>query len=113
EAGLLFIGAGYTQQATGRVDFEIAGSAPADRDRLNITEVATLEGELHVQLLDGFQPNIGDSFEIIVANGGVAGTFDAVTGEPGFAVVYAANTVTLVYEGVNTCPTDLNGDGVT
>ncbi len=55
-------------------------------------------------------PSVGDSFEIIWANGGVSGAFDAVTGEPGFTVSYSANIVTITFEGVSTCSADITGD---
>jgi hypothetical protein len=102
----------YVQGATGQLKVDIGGSSPFDRDAYETSAGIDLAGELVVNLTDGFVPEVGDEFEIFWANGGITGTFDAVTGEPGFSVSYSVNTVTLTYEGVNSCPADATGDGV-
>jgi hypothetical protein len=43
---------------------------------MTLTGVARLAGTVDVSLIGGFMPNLGDSFPIVSATGGVIGTFD-------------------------------------
>jgi T5SS/PEP-CTERM-associated repeat protein len=61
---------------------------------------ATLDGELSVSLMGGFQPTLGDTFQIVSAGGGRSGTFatenlPAASGFLDWDVVYTSNAVTL------------------
>jgi T5SS/PEP-CTERM-associated repeat protein len=63
---------------TGGLEIELAGiTKGAGYDSLTIAGAASLSGALDVSLLDGFVPDIGQSFEILTAAGGISGTFDA------------------------------------
>lgn len=108
----VYIDGTFVQSPSGTLTVHLGGPSNTDRDIYETSEGVSLSGQLVVALTDGFQPNVGEEFEIIWANGGVAGTFDSVAGEPGFSVSYVGNIVTIVYEGVDTCPADLNDDGL-
>ena len=85
-----------------------------DFDRLNIAGEMDLGGTLSISLLGGYVPNLGDSFQVLVAASRV-GEFSSILGaDLGgnliFDVLYGLNDVTLqvistLLEG------DLNGDG--
>jgi hypothetical protein len=95
---------------------ELAGTAPgAQYDRLVVAGSASLAGTLDVDLLDGFAPAAGNSFEIISAAGGVLGTFNnellpALAPNLEWNVLYGSNTVTLQVSAPG-LPGDYNDDG--
>jgi Ca2+-binding RTX toxin-like protein len=74
--GFIDITGDYTQTAAGVLSVEIAGRDPnvPQYDRLRVTGTATLDGTLHVDLLDGFQPTPGDEF-VFVTSAGRTGQF--------------------------------------
>ena len=88
----------------------IGGPALLQRDMYQIWDDAFIAGAMHVTLSNGFLPQVGDQFEVLVANT-VNGTFSAVTGAPGFGVSYTPNSVVLTYEGVGVYA-DVTGDGL-
>ena len=70
----------FPQTATGNLNIEIGGRiARVEYDQLKITGAATLSGALNIQLINGFRPVGGDSFEIIRYNSHV-GAFDHIVG---------------------------------
>jgi hypothetical protein len=76
---------------------------------------ATLAGDLDVSLASGFQPTLGDTFQIVTAGGGRSGTFatenlPATSGFWDWAVVYTSNAVTLAV--VPALAGDYNANGV-
>lgn len=80
---------------------------------LNGTGISQLGGELDVDLINGFQPALGQQSPIVAAFGGLSGTFSSVRAPdlaPGLRmnVIYAPNRVTLAIVA-DIC--DLNGDG--
>ncbi|MEZ6073897.1 MAG: multicopper oxidase domain-containing protein [Pirellulales bacterium] len=114
--GVLSVDA-YTQEAAGRLRIELGGTdngnPPAPEfDQLQVTGNAVLAGTLDVELVDGFEPAFGDTFDILTATS-VAGRFD-VTKLPdvaeglGWNVDYQPDRVTLVVW----LPGDGNLDGV-
>jgi len=113
EPGYVYINGGYTQEATGEIAVQIAGPSSMEHDVYETNFATSLAGTVTVELLDGYLPNIGDTFDVFFGNGGVVGSFDTIAGEPGFEVSVVGNTVTLTYIGLGSCPTDLNNDGVT
>ncbi len=112
EPGYVYIDGEYTQEATGVLPVQIAGPTSLERDVFETNGAVTLAGDISVELLGGYVPNLGDTFVVFTGNGGLFGAFDNVTGEPGFEVSYDGNDVVLTYVGLGTCPTDINGDGV-
>ncbi|MEX2093483.1 MAG: dockerin type I domain-containing protein [Pirellulales bacterium] len=96
------------------LDVELAGTAPGTQyDRVTVAESAAVDGILKVSLLGGFKPTIGNSFQIVTAGGGLAGTFadeelPALAGGASWSVNYAAQSITLSVGGVLG---DFNVDG--
>ncbi len=89
-SGSLFVGAGallapipaemdvdaLTQTSLGAVTIDIAGTALDEFDRIDALDGASLDGTISVDFLQGFEPLLGDTFEILTAGGsGVDGTF--------------------------------------
>jgi T5SS/PEP-CTERM-associated repeat protein len=77
--GLLEIDGDYTQETTGLLEIEIAGTGLSEFDRLDITGTADLSGTLEIVLLGGYQPSFGESFEIMTF-GSRSGEFDQIDG---------------------------------
>jgi hypothetical protein len=95
--GILTIVGDYSQAAGGVLVIDIGGPDPGtDFDQLNITGQATLDGALTVNLINGFQPNAGDSFTIMTFGSGT-GAFATLDGDgPLFTPSYDPTEVTLV-----------------
>jgi hypothetical protein len=90
---------GYTQSASGALIIDIGGLGAANHGQLNSTEGVTLAGSLTVNLVDAYQPAIGDAFTIVTGTS-ITGTFDAINGlvigdGKQFNVIYNATDVTL------------------
>jgi hypothetical protein len=66
-----------TQLAAGSVDVEIA--ALTSFDRLAVTGALTLDGALNITLLNGYVPNLGDTFDVVTF-GTRSGAFAALNG---------------------------------
>ncbi|MCI0682029.1 MAG: LamG domain-containing protein, partial [Gemmataceae bacterium] len=75
--GILTVNGNYTQAADGSLDIEIQGTNPAtpDFDQLIVNGTVTLAGALNVDVIGGFTPVNGNSFNIIDNDG-----TDAITG---------------------------------
>jgi hypothetical protein len=66
-AGELIISGNYVQTATGELDIDLGGiHSGTDYDQLAIGGTATLDGTLNVNLINGFQPIVGDSFAVLI-----------------------------------------------
>jgi len=69
-AGTLTINGGYSQNAEGTIEIEVGGpTAGVDYDQLRVTGYVSLDGVLRVELVRGFMPKAGDTFEIITYRG--------------------------------------------
>jgi hypothetical protein len=95
---------------------EIAGATPGNGfDQLLINGTATLGGTLQVNLLNAFVPQVGNSFEIIRAFGGVSGAFanTSFAGMPGITwrLAYEPLAVRLFVDAVTSLPGDFNLNG--
>jgi hypothetical protein len=77
---LTFLG-NYTQGPNGSLTFDIAGTAPGEFDQLNISGQARLNGLMTVDLIHGFVPDLGDTFDIM-RFAGESGRFSMVLGLP-------------------------------
>lgn len=70
--GDLQVRGNYTQLTTGQTIFDLGGTTPIfGYSQLHVTGVATLEGSFVVQYINGFFPNIGDTFDLLIADGGI------------------------------------------
>ncbi|MGC3956908.1 MAG: autotransporter domain-containing protein [Verrucomicrobiota bacterium] len=100
------IGGNYVQGASGTLNLRVAGSIAAsnDFDQLKIVGGANLDGTLHVGSANsGYQPKHTDKIELVVATGGLSGTFSTFTNDIAHSVlltpelVYDADSVTLAW----------------
>ena len=99
--GKITINGNYTQGADGVLNIEIGGAEPGTGyDQLRVVGTATLGGTLNLKLINGFQPRLGDVFEIIDPNA-VSGEFAQINAE-GFGVQanYAAGAITVTITSV-------------
>jgi len=98
--GRLDLDGAYTQGPAGSLAVELGGSLQGQYDVLVCTGNVSLAGDLDVVLINGFEPNHGDTFQII-QGGPVTGEFQhvGVTSLPPnmeLVVHYAPTTVTLI-----------------
>ena len=94
----------YVQGAVGELSMDIGGWVQGvDYDFLDVSGAATLAGSLLLQLEDGFLPAVADTFVIVEADGGLAGTFDHVVGLDGsrWSVSYLATSVVIAFDGMS------------
>jgi hypothetical protein len=71
----------YTQGPNGSLAFDIFGTEPGEYDQLNISGHAQLNGLMTVDLIHGFLPQIGNTFDIMNF-ASESGTFSMVLGLP-------------------------------
>jgi hypothetical protein len=78
--GTLSVGGTYTQQVGGVLHLHIGGTTPGTEfSRLNATRHVALDGTLSLALINSFEPNLGDTFEIMTF-ASRTGQFATVTG---------------------------------
>jgi hypothetical protein len=100
QTGLLAITGNYTQNPAGSFNISIGGlTAGSQYAQLNVARAATLGGTLNLTLINGFVPNIGDTFKVLNASS-VSGTFATINSlcinsDEQFAVTYEATDVLL------------------
>lgn len=88
---------GYTQSASGALLIDIRGLGQANHGKLTATESVSLAGSLSINLVEAYEPEIGDLFTIV--NGAsITGTFDTINGlvignGKQFNVIYSATEV--------------------
>jgi hypothetical protein len=65
--GTITINGAYTQNAGGTLDIKLAGNATpgTDYDAIAVTGAAALDGTIHTQAINGFQPAGGDSYQVM------------------------------------------------
>ena len=90
----------FEQTGTGTLMIELAGTDPNAFDSLTADFNATLAGTLHVTLLGGFTPTLGDTFTILTGATGRFGMFSnedlpPLGGNTEFTVNYTSNSVEL------------------
>ena len=91
--------AGYTQSASGGLIIDIRGLGTTNHGQLTATEAVSLAGSLTVNLVDSYEPKIGDTFAIVTGTS-FSGTFGTITGlvignGKQFDVIYNTMDVTL------------------
>jgi autotransporter-associated beta strand protein len=95
---------------------EIGGTtAGSGFDQLHVSGTASLGGLLTVQLL-GFAPSLGQTFQFLTADGGVAGAFSnlnlpSLGPTKAWRLLYGANDATLTIVAPGFGPGDYNHDG--
>jgi len=100
QAGKETVTGTYTQNSAGALDIDVGGTtAGTNFDQLTVTGAASLNGTLNLDLINGFVPTIGSTFDILNALS-LTGTFATVTGtginsSEHFTVLYNSNNVTL------------------
>jgi hypothetical protein len=106
----------YTQGANGSLTFDIAGNAPGQYDELNVSGHAQLNGLMTVDLLNGYIPQLSNTFQIMNF-GSESGSFSMVLGLPinnqeHFVLEYNSTNLTLdVQSGQISGPTTKGGNG--
>jgi len=104
-------------QAGSAVNLQLAGDESLeDFGRLEVAGNATLAGALNVQLTGGFAPQLGDSYQVLTAAGGITGVFGLETLPsltPGLAwdVNYSSDSVTLSVISGGALAADFDNDG--
>ncbi|TWT47611.1 hypothetical protein [Botrimarina hoheduenensis] len=114
--GLVSFEGDFDLGPTGTLEIEIAGTTPgAEHDRVEVGGFATLEGALDVTLLDGFVPQLGDSFALLFASGAFDASFAAINlpdlSASGLAWELNPGGSTLFLEAVPALNGDFNLDG--
>ncbi len=90
----------YTQTTSGSLNIDLGGTTAGDTyDQLIVDRDATLDGVLNVNLVDGFEPSLGDSFTILDQGRNISGTF-ATENLPNLPTGLAWDTVEYGSEGV-------------
>jgi hypothetical protein len=104
KAGELTVNGTYTQSSAGAFDVDLGGTkAGTQYDVLDITSTATLGGVLNVDLISGFKPTVGETFDIMDYTS-ETGTFAAVNlpklaGGDTWGISYNATDVVLTVDG--------------
>jgi hypothetical protein len=110
EVGELVIGGDFVQSSTGRLAVEISGDAQGEFDSLAIDGRAVLQGLLEISLVDGYVPDLGDRFDVLVASGGIdIASLVLADGSRNFQPLLANGGSTLVLEYVDA---DFNDDSL-
>ena len=113
----------YVQNPAGKLTMELGGTTPGTQyDKLSITGDATLNGALQVSLINGFAPQLGNQFELLLTAGDLDGTFNtmllpALPGGLRWRLAYSPTKLRLsVAPGTGaaivTIPGDYNQNGV-
>jgi len=89
--GTLQVTGTYQQTAAGTLKVGLGGTAAGQFDRLQITGAATLGGSLDVELVGGFLPAVGNTFEILTfaSRVGDFGTISGLTLPAGHTLQYS------------------------
>ncbi len=104
KAGELTFSGTYIENGAGALDVDLGGTtAGTQYDVLNITSTASLGGTLNVDLISGFRPTVGESFDILNYSS-ETGTFTKLnlpklTGGDTWSISYNATDVVLTVLG--------------
>jgi hypothetical protein len=81
--GAITITGNYVQGATGVLNMDV-GPATNNRDQLQVSASASLNGTLNVNALGGYQPAASDAYQLLTMSGTPTGTFSSIS-SPAFA----------------------------
>lgn len=73
--GLIHVVGDLNLEETSQLSFEIGGTAVDEFDRITSIRPILVDGTLHVSLINGFTPDLGDTFNILSSSGNVSGLF--------------------------------------
>ncbi len=104
KAGELGVSGNYAQSGAGAFDVDLGGvTAGTQYDVLNITSTASLGGTLDVDLISGFKPAVGETFDIMdyTSETGTFATLNLpkLTGGDTWSISYNATGVVLTVDG--------------
>ncbi|MFN0137217.1 MAG: dockerin type I domain-containing protein [Phycisphaerae bacterium] len=93
---------------------QLGGAAAGQFDVLSVSGAITLDGTLNLTLVNGFVPQVGQTFAVVTA-GSLSGTFATITGTDlgggrELQLSYTGTSVVVTVTGEVT-PGDVNGDG--
>lgn len=77
--GILNVGGNFVQGPNGTFIVEVAGNVPGLYDQLNAGGTVTMNGALVLQILPGYVPQIGDTYNFLTAGLGGIGQFSSFT----------------------------------
>jgi hypothetical protein len=92
---ILQVNGNFTQGAFGSLQIDLGGTgAGVGYGQLNVTGTANLGGNLTVNLVNGFTPNPGDTYQILLFGSRVGG-FASLNLPDGLSPVYGTHSLTL------------------
>ncbi|HWP96812.1 MAG TPA: InlB B-repeat-containing protein [Syntrophomonadaceae bacterium] len=103
KSGIISINKTYTQDSTGVLRLDIAGSTTSDNSPFKVSNTATLAGNLDVNLLNSYVPASTDSFTAMTY-GSNNGTFNTITNAQGHTFKAAYNAKNLVLQMSDPAP---------
>ncbi len=87
----------FAPTASASLDLDLGGLAPGtEHDQLAVAGNVALGGTLRLRHRLGFFPQIGDSFTVLTATGGITGTFAMVEAPNGYTYAVAYNAASVV-----------------
>ncbi|MGD0517878.1 MAG: PEP-CTERM sorting domain-containing protein [Thermoguttaceae bacterium] len=102
--GLLTVSGAFTQTSTGTLNIELGGTtAGSTYDKISVTGAATLAGTLNLDLVNGFTPTVGETFDIITCSS-QSGTFSALTSSTSGLIYKATYSSSLVELTITAVP---------
>ena len=114
---------GKNQAFSGTLQLELGGTTPGNGPNnhdqvIDLGSIELVDGvDLEVMPWNGFQPSVGDEFEVLVTTSGISGTFDEVMVDPSFTqqgidfeLNYDGNSLTLMAVEARAAG-DFNSDG--
>lgn len=110
-------GLDFEQKISGILEIDLGGVSTADFDAMRLGGVALLDGAIDLSLTASFTPELGDTFDILSAIGGVTGTFDSIFQPDSmpaglmFDVNYLGSLVQLEVVEIGPFTADFDNDG--
>ncbi|MGD0769938.1 MAG: SUMF1/EgtB/PvdO family nonheme iron enzyme [Tepidisphaeraceae bacterium] len=92
--GDLTVNGSYTQTSTGETLFDLGGPDPIyGYSQLTVNGVVDLSGTIQTDYINGFYPTVGETFDLLIASGGITlnPDFAGMPQEPGFSYALVDN----------------------
>jgi hypothetical protein len=111
--GSMVVPSAYLQQASGTLKIEIGGTATSQYDQLIVSNIADLNGNIHISLVNGFVPSTCSEYQIVTAFSST-GNLTVVNQNPSdWEVIFGIGGVKLRYRGTLSKHTFVGGGGNT